>query len=98
MKTRQFICAAIMGTLLSTGAVMAQPRMKGDVTSSPSNTPNDTTATPPNVAVPSDRLPPAPNQRNMRERDHWSHADRDYNRPGVNIGEPGSRYPNSGAQ
>ncbi|MET0186186.1 MAG: hypothetical protein ABW210_12100 [Achromobacter sp.] len=61
MKIRQIASAVMVGALMASGPVMAQSTMGGKpVTTSPSNTPNDGTAVPPNQAVPAGQQSPAP--------------------------------------
>lgn len=59
MKFRPLTCAfALVAGLTSAGAVMAQTAPS----TSPSNTPNDTTAAPPNRPLPAGQMAPAPNE------------------------------------
>lgn len=60
MKNRALTCAFILIAGLASGTVMAESRGKPPA-SSPSTTPNDGTAVPPNQPVPPGQIPPAPN-------------------------------------
>ncbi|QVQ28107.1 hypothetical protein [Achromobacter deleyi] len=61
MKNRALTCAfVLLAGLASAGGAMAESRGVSPA-SSPSTTPNDGTAVPPNQPVPPGQIPPAPN-------------------------------------
>lgn len=62
MKNRAMTCALVLIAGLATaGGAMAQTSGRSTPSTSPSNTPNDSTAVPPNTPVPAGTVPPAPN-------------------------------------